>query len=263
MTKYWAIFKIEVASMSAFRAQSFIWMMFDLCMIGGFPFIFVGILNAGGALGQWDRQGIISYYVMTALCTNLIWMHPEVNMSNQIREGKITNFLVKPHSYVAYQFLRECSWKAMRTSFFLPVFLLIFMFTREFFSIPEPSAALRAAALLPGAAAIIFMIGFLVACSAFWIEENSAVLLTFWMLSSTFSGFYIPLDLLPSVLERISEFLPWRYAIYDPIAIAAGRLAEGQFQRVVTGQLLWVLILYCTYRVIWHFGMRRYSAVGR
>lgn len=249
--------------MAAFRVQSFIWMVFDLCMIGGFPFIFVSILNGGGVLGQWNRESIVTYYVMTALCTNLIWMHPEVNMSNQIREGKITNFIVKPHSYLSYQFLREAAWKVMRTSFFLPVFFGIVIFAREFFSVPSSAAAARAAILIPGAALIIFMIGFLVASSAFWIEENTTVLSVFWMLSSIFSGFYIPLDLLPRAFERVSELLPWRYAVYDPIAIAAGRLAGSQFPRVLAGQILWVAILYLSYRVVWHFGIRRYSAVGR
>lgn len=249
--------------MAAFRAQAVIWILFDLFTIGGFPFIFLSILSKGDSLDGWDRPSIVTYYVMIALFTNLIWMHPEVNMSNQIREGKITNFLIKPHSYFLYQFLRESAWKVMRVSFFMPILALITVLTREFISIPSPSAVLHAAVLIPGAIAIIFMIGFLVASSAFWIEENSTVLSVFWMLSSTFSGFYIPLDLLPSVFEQFSKLLPWRYAVYDPIAMLAGRTATMQFSHIFVGQIAWVIILYLLYRFIWYLGLKRYSSVGR
>ena len=263
MKKYWTIFKTEIASMAAFRAASVIWALFDIFLVGAFPFILLNILAHGGSLGTFNPRTIITYYVTAAFFSNFIWTHPETGLSRDIKDGKMSNFVVKPYNVLFATLLHELAWKWARFLVFLPMLILFLALAYRHLAIPSLAQLPYILAILPGAVFIYFLTAFLAGATAFWLEENSAALSIFWIANGLLGGFYLPLALFPRWLNQVTRFLPWRYAVHEPIQAVMQQFTAIDIIRVLFGQAMWIALLYCLYRAVWHFGLKKYSAVGK
>jgi ABC-2 type transport system permease protein len=107
-----------------------------------------------------------------------------------------------------------------------------------------------------------FLIQYMNGLLAFWITQAVAVFDLWFGLWSLFSGYLIPLDLMPSVVQRLAFWLPFRYQLAVPLEIILGRLQGTDMWISLGMQWLWIAIAYSLCRLMWQRGLRRYSAVG-
>jgi ABC-2 type transport system permease protein len=82
-------------------------------------------------------------------------------------------------------------------------------------------------------------------------------------LESVLGGQIFPLDLMPEWLFRISQYLPYYYQMYFPVAIFTGRLNDPA--QVLNGLLIqacWVMVIMAIGQLLWRRGLRLHTAVG-
>ncbi len=78
-----------------------------------------------------------------------------------------------------------------------------------------------------------------------------------------FSGQFVPLQLMPPLVQQIAGYLPFAIAKYIPIQIILGRLTPGRNHARLCGGLVWLVIAaFLLFRWIWREGVKRFSAVG-
>ncbi len=261
MKKYWTIFKIALANTAAYRAHAVIWVLFDILLLGAMPFILLNIYDQQGAIGSLTREQIISYYFTMVIFTNLVWMRGEYEASREIRDGRVSNYLVMPFSYIVARFLHEVAWQIVRSAIFIIPFCIFLIFGHQFLITPSMQSILFSPLILLGSAIILFLIGYIVALTAFWIEENSASLALLYLISALVSGYYLPISLYPSWLLHVTRLLPWQYAVFEPIQMLTSK--SYPVAVLLLQQLCWIGLLYIVYRIVWHFGVKKYSAIGR
>jgi ABC-2 type transport system permease protein len=75
-------------------------------------------------------------------------------------------------------------------------------------------------------------------------------------------GLFVPLDLLPALIQRIAQFLPFQLLIYFPIQLVLGRLAPDAIARNFGLGVVWLAIALLLFRLVWRAGAKRFSAVG-
>ena len=181
----------------------------------------------------------------------------------EIKDGRISQFLVKPMGYIGY---RLCMFFSGRVVFSLaaliPVGLFLALNSGALVSRPNCLHLFLFALSVIGSALNQFLLSFLCATLAFWVLETSTfsfVLLAFERLAG---GLMFPLDILPSTLQKAFAWSPFACQIYTPVQIFIGRLQGLDAVKALGVQFLWIMVLSAMARRAWFCGLRRYAAVG-
>ena len=77
-----------------------------------------------------------------------------------------------------------------------------------------------------------------------------------------FSGQFVPLQLMPRIIQDIAQYLPFQMFRYVPIEIILNRLPVEVILRDYAVGLIWLVIACCLFTWVWREGVKRFSAVG-
>ncbi|HEX7652180.1 MAG TPA: ABC-2 family transporter protein [Verrucomicrobiae bacterium] len=219
--------------------------------------------------GASDRSGfteaqMIFYYLLVAVVDVLTAVNEDDwQIANDIREGNISQFLLKPLDYLSY---RLCLFFAGRLAFMtmacIPLGIFIWCF-REYFMGPASGLAMVLFPIsLVMTALLQFFVSYAMAMLAFWFLEISTFIFIVFAFEYIASGHLFPLDVLPGWLQQVLFLTPFPYQLYLPIGIYMGKLTGPQLWQGLGMQLLWVFLAYGLARYMWARGVRKYSAFG-
>ena len=218
----------------------------------------------GHALSGYTEAQMIFYYIMVAIVDVLTAVNEDDwQIAADIREGNISQFLLKPVDYLWY---RLCLFFSARIAFIsmacIPLAVFIFCF-RGYCVAPASATALAVFPLsLVLTALLQFFISYAMAMLAFWLLEISTFIFILFAFEYLASGHLFPLDVLPPLLNHILFFTPFPYQLYFPISIYMGKVAGLDLWRGLLIQFLWVVLTYAFARFMWRRGVRKYSAFG-
>ncbi|MGD0349537.1 MAG: ABC-2 family transporter protein [Verrucomicrobiota bacterium] len=267
MKKYWHVIGIGIQNNLTYRVNYLTRTLFSFiplfAMLSLWRTIYAGKV-AGSALGGYTQAQMIFYYLLVAVVDVLTAVNEDDwQIAADIREGNISQFLLKPIDYLWY---RLCLFFSGRIAFIsmacVPLAVFIFCF-REYFVAPASGTALIAfpvALLLT--ALLQFFVSYTMAMLAFWMLEISTFIFILFAFEYVASGHLFPLDLLPAALQHVLYFTPFPSMLYTPIGIYMGKIAGADLARGLCVQLGWVLVGYALARFAWRRGIKKYAAFG-
>ncbi len=220
--------------------------------------------GAGQMLSGYTQAEMIFYYMMVAIVDVMTAVNEDDwQIAADIREGNISQFLLKPVDYLWY---RLCLFFSGRIAFIsmacVPLAVFIFCF-RNYFVLPPSAAALAAFVFsLVLTALLQFFLSYAMALLAFWVLEISTFIFILFAFEYLASGHLFPLDMLPPALRHALAFTPFPSMLYIPISIYMGKLTGNGVALGLLTQLFWVLMMYALARFMWRRGIRKYSAFG-
>jgi ABC-2 type transport system permease protein len=124
---------------------------------------------------------------------------------------------------------------------------------------PRLLAAPVALVLAVGVAA---MLSYVAAATAYWWEHAIGQIQLVSIATFAFGGIVVPLDFYPEAFRALSHALPFRAAVYTPIAIASGKLAGADLAFGLAHQVVWLVILTEVARRVEQAGARRVALQG-
>jgi ABC-2 type transport system permease protein len=267
MRKYWHVIGIGIQNNLTYRVNYLTRTLFSLiplfAMLSLWSTIYRG-KEAGSALGGYTQAQMIFYYLLVAVVDVLTAVNEDDwQIAADIREGNISQFLIKPIDYLWY---RLCLFFSGRVAFIsmacVPLAVFIFCF-RQYFVVPASEAALIAFPVsLVLTALLQFFISYTMAMLAFWLLEISTFIFILFAFEFIASGHLFPLDLLPPAVEHALWFTPFPSMLYTPIGIYMGKIAGADLARSLFTQLGWVLVGYALARFAWRRGIKKYAAFG-
>ena len=219
-----------------------------------------GTANSNG----YTESQMIFYYMLVAVVDVLTAVNEDDwQIAADIREGNISQFLLKPVDYLWY---RMCLFFSGRIAFIsmagIPLAIFIFCF-RSYWVAPPNATVLAAFALsLILTALLQFFISYAMAMLAFWMLEISTFIFILFAFEYLASGHLFPLDLLPPLLKHILFFTPFPYQLYFSVSIYMGKVAGMDLWRGLAIQFMWVMLGYGFARFMWKRGIKKYSAFG-
>jgi ABC-2 type transport system permease protein len=77
-----------------------------------------------------------------------------------------------------------------------------------------------------------------------------------------FSGQFVPLTLMPRLIQDIAQYLPFQLLIYFPIQLILGRLSNAQIVQGFAMGGVWLVVSIFLFNLVWRNGVKRFSAVG-
>lgn len=260
--KFLALMRIYIEESLAYRASAFIWMLTDVTHCLVMPLVWLSAYNGREAIAGYQPGEMVTYYVLMAFVTNFIVSHLMWDLSWEIKEGVLSQWLLRPVPVFWMLFARNLSWRAIRMVLFVPVAgvglwyysrlttLSLFHLGWEFWL----STVLGHL--------VSFWVAYALACLAFWLQEVQSVFSLYYVPMLLLSGWVAPIALMPSWLQVVATVMPFRYTTAVPTEIALGKLQGGLLWAQIGVQCLWILLAMSMAWVLWRVGLRRYTGVG-
>jgi ABC-2 type transport system permease protein len=267
MKKYLHVINIGIQNNLTYRFNYLTRTLFSFiplfAMLSLWRTIYAGNSGAGEHSGYTQAQ-MIFYYLLVAVVDVLTAVNEDDwQIAADIRDGNISQFLLKPVDYLWY---RLCLFFSGRIAFIamacVPLAIFIFCF-RSYLVVPASGVALGVFLIsLVLTALLQFFMSYAMAMLAFWLLEISTFIFILFAFEYIASGHMFPLGVLPSAVERILFLTPFPYQMYFPISVYMGKVAGADLWHGLAVQFLWVLLMYALARFMWRRGIKKYSAFG-
>lgn len=221
---------------------------------------FEGNVNIGG----FDLRQTLTYFITLLVLQFFISaFNEDYQISEEIRNGLINQFLLKPINYFMYRFSIFVAARLVSGGLIFIPLLMAMPFLYEYLTYPVDGwrFAIGIPAILLSAL-IQFSIAYCFGMLTFWFLEIQGFVILSMAVETVLGGQIFPLDLLPEWLFRVAQFLPFYYQMYFPCAIFTGRIDYGMAIQGLGLQVLWVLALLALNQFLWRRGLRRHTAVG-
>jgi ABC-2 type transport system permease protein len=256
---YRAFLRREVRLVLAYRAQIMIWIL-----TGVMPLVMLAAwlsLGQGGPVGSFEPRDFIAYYLAAIFVRQMTGVWILWDMDYQIRQGEFSTLLLRPIDPMHHWAVAALGSKWLRFVLLAPTLGLAAYFTGAQYD-THPFTILVFVTAIINAWLLSFLIQYLNGLLAFWITQAVAVFDLWFGLWSIFSGYLIPLELLPNVVQRLAFWLPFRYQLAVPLEIILGRLHGSDLWIGLAMQWVWIAIGFLLCRLLWQRGLKKYSAVG-
>lgn len=216
-------------------------------------------------IGGFTFEQTMSYFLCMVIANYLISaFNEDFQIGEEIRGGTINQFLTKPIDYYTYRLtLFFASRLVTGVVVFIPIVLCLPLLGAY---LPQDVDTWRWIAVVPSlflSAMIQFSIAYCFGLLAFWFLEIQGFVILSLAVETLLSGQIFPLDLMPEKLYTLSQWLPFYYQAYFPVAIVTGRIEDvAAVQQGMLIQLAWVILFLIGGRVLWNQGLKRHTAVG-
>jgi ABC-2 type transport system permease protein len=264
LTKYRHVFLVGLQSNLVYRWNFLIRGFFSLARLA-VVFILWGAAYAGVTqIGGYSVGQTFTYFtVLIALQFMIGAFNEDYQIGEEIRNGLINQFLLKPINYYLYRFTVFLAARAVSGVLVLVPLLAIFPLIRGYLTFPgDPWRLLVGVPALVLGAMIQFTLAYCFGLLAFWFLEIQGFVILSFAAETLLSGQIFPLDLLPPALFQVAQYLPFYYMMYFPAAIITGRLGASAALGGLAVAAAWVALLAVIAWFIWRAGLRKHTAVG-
>jgi ABC-2 type transport system permease protein len=257
------LWQVNWAEQWQYRANLIMYLLYWLVSPIIYLAVWTSIANSKGSVSGLTANDFITYY-MTLLIVDQITSNIVIHtFAYKVQDGSLSGELVRPiHPMLTNALVNNIAFKALTIMGFIPVWtVLFFLFKPDFSSVTLTGILLAIPATILG-----FFVGFLLSAAitslAFWTTRVYSIHEFYYALILLFSGQFVPLVLMPKLIQDIAQYLPFQLLIYFPIQLILGKLSTAQIVQGYVVGVIWLTIAITIFNWIWHNGVKRYSAVG-
>lgn len=263
MKKYFSVFKISIQDALAYRFNFFVHVVTQMFVWLAFVYLWLRIYSEGKTVGGYSLEEMITYFTITSIFKLLINNEIAWDIGDEIREGRISNYLVRPLNYRWYHFFQLLGSQLINSFFVIFIVLAIYFFIGGLFITPvSVSSFLMFLLLVFGSFMINFLISYSIGLATFKFHSPIGLIYGWQVISDLLSGVYMPLSLLPSWFISLSNFLPFQYINYYPIRYYLEKTNSVPWEGLLS-IMFWIAAFFLVGKFIWYLGSKKYEAFGR
>ena len=254
------LFRIGVAETVAYRAEFLVWIL-----TATQPLIMMGLWTRvahEAPFAGYSSADFVAYFLATQIVRLLTGNWIAWQMSEDVQSGAMAMRLLRPiHPFFAYA-ASHLAAIPFRSAIALPIAGVLLL------SSGAPSLShdpLQLALAVPSIALAwftMFASMFALGSLAFFVTQALGFSALYFALYSLFSGYLMPLELLPSWITTLAAWLPFRFMLSAPVELLTRTLDGAQLARLLGGQLAWTVAMIGIALAVWRAGVRRFEAVG-
>ncbi|MDO8503607.1 MAG: ABC-2 family transporter protein [bacterium] len=263
-TKYLEVLKTAWEDNLVYRTNLLLWRLRLIMSLLILYFLWSTVFLSTDKVFGYDRASILTYVLGTSFVRSLVLSSTSSDVAGEIHNGRLTNFLLKPFSYIGYWFTRDLADKILGLVFsILEISIIIWIFKPPIILQRDPGIWLAFSVATILALILFFYLSFLISLMAFWIREIWGLRFLTMTSLEFLSGGMFPLDILPSGFFNLLKFLPFTYLIFFPLKVYLGQVRGPEMFQGISILLLWIGILYFAVKLVWAKGLRVYAGEGR
>lgn len=259
---YVAEARIAIAEQIQYRTANY---MFMLGMVAE-PVVYLVVWSTvaaqqGGSVGGYTAGAFAAYYIVWTLVRNVNIVFTPYGWEWRIREGRLSAQLLHPLFPIVEDLGFFLGWKPVVVLLWLPIAAFLSFVFHPVFS-ATPLAILVFAVSLLGAYLIRSLNQSSLGLITFWTTRVGPIFQLYIAAELLLSGRLVPMALMPDWVQTLANFLPFRWTFGFPIEALVANLSTEQLLGGLAAQLFWIVIGAVLVRVVWHFAIKRYSAVS-
>lgn len=260
---YRRFWQVNWAEQWQYRANLLMYLMYWLVSPIVYLAVWTTVARSQGSVNGLTVNDFTTYYLILLIVDQLtsdITIHI---LAHKIQDGTLSNELVRPvHPILTNILINNIAFKALTFMVLIPIWLvLVALFRPDFSAVTLPNVLLALPAVVIGFGTS-FLLGAAVTSLAFWTTRIYSLNEFYYALIVLFSGQFVPLQLMPDVIQKIAGYLPFQLFIYFPVQIIQGKLTTGVILQNFGLGAVWLAIAFGIFQLVWREGVKRFSAVG-
>jgi ABC-2 type transport system permease protein len=257
------LWQVNWAEQWQYRANLIMYLFYWLVSPIIYLAVWTSIANSKGNVNGLTANDFVTYY-MTLLIVDQITSNIVIHtFAYKVQDGTLSGELIRPiHPMLTNALVNNIAFKALTIMGFIPIWIILFFLYRpDYSSVTLTGILLSIPAMIMG-----FFIDYLLSASitalAFWTTRVYSIHEFYYALLLLFSGQFVPLILMPKLIQVVAQYLPFQMRIYYPIQLILGKLSSAQIiQGYVVGGI-WLIASLIIFNTVWRNGVKRFSAVG-
>lgn len=247
----------------AYRLNFTIWRLRNVLLLLTTYFLWFTLLPSEAQFAGYSQSIMLTYIIGVSFLNAFVFSTRTQSIGDDIVQGDLSSYLVRPLHYFRYYFARDMGDKLMNIFFsFFEVSLIILILHPPLFLQTNPLTLFFFLMSVCLAILLNFYCSVLLSFIGFWSSEVWAPRFIFSILLTFLAGGLFPLNILPFPIYTILTLLPFPYLLYTPMKIYLGQYTLWQILVACGISCLWVFLLYIFTKKIWQKGLRLYSAEG-
>jgi len=204
-------------------------------------YILLAVWTQKPEIGGYDAADAVTYvFLGQGLAASLAIFTGSTELSPRIRTGEVAVDLYRPCDFQGYWLAMDLgrAGAALAQRALPPILIGLLFFPM---SLPVTLLPwLEFAVCFALALLVSFAIRYLVSVSGFWTMDERGVASALIVVSLFFSGFIVPISIMPGWLAGLANALPWSATFQLPINVLIGANPAG-FGSAVARQLAWAV----------------------
>ena len=259
------LWQVNWAEQWQYRANLFMYIFYWLVS----PIIYLAVwtsianANASGNVNGLTANDFITYYMILLICdqiTSNIIIH---TFAYKVQDGTLSGELIKPiHPMLTNALVNDIAFKALNLMILTPIWIVLALLFKPNFASVTISGILLSIPILLLGYAINFLLSSAITSLAFWTTRVYSIHEFYYAMILLFAGQFVPLQLMPALIQNIAKFLPFQLFMYLPIQMIQGKLSSTEIVEGYIAGVVWFVIALVLFRWVWREGVKRYSAVG-
>jgi ABC-2 type transport system permease protein len=258
--KYAAVGRVTLRNHFAYIADFLVRSLFLLLILYIFMQLWRVTFHGEGTptIAGYSFRQMIWYLILTeavtlacpSLCTKI---------EEEVKNGDVGYRLTRPISYIGFHYVSYMSEVAVRFAVNLSIGGVLGVSVLGWPSFGWGGLALFAVAA--GAFTVNYFLNMMLALCAFWVEETRGLEFVYHKLLFTIGGMLMPLEMFPSVLQKVCGWLPFQAVLYFP-AKAAVRFDAAALPGMLALQWMWAAVLAAAVLLIYGKGVKKLNVNG-
>jgi len=257
------LWQVNWAEQWQYRANLIMYLLYWLVSPIIYLAVWTSIAATKGDVNGFTANDFITYY-MTLLIVDQITSNIVIHtFAYKIQDGTLSGELIRPiHPMLTNALVNNIAFKGLTIMGLIPIWIILFfLFKPDFNNLALSGILLAIPAMILG-----FFIGYLLSAAitalAFWTTRIYSLYEFFYALQLLFSGQFVPLTLMPRLIQDVAQYLPFQLLLYFPIQLILGKLSSAQILQGYMAGVVWLVISIALFNWVWRSGVKRYSAVG-
>lgn len=255
------LLKVGFSEAVAYRAEMLVWVLATTM-----PLVMLALWSAvarEAPIGRFGQSEFTAYFLADFIVRQLTGSWASWQLSFEVRSGSLSMRLLRPiHPLIAYA-TEQMAALPMRVVVAIPVAAVgLWLVGAKLLPHSVLGWALWLFALF-GAWLITLLANLAIGCLALFMESSTKVMDVWVALFFVFSGYLIPVELFPTGLRTVTNWLPFRYQIGLPVELLTSGYAHlSDTVPFFLRQWMWVALLLGLTMFIWRKGLKRFGAYG-
>ncbi|MBH47197.1 MAG: hypothetical protein CME71_03400 [Halobacteriovorax sp.] len=260
LNKWFQTMQISWTTLMAYRLN------FALLVLGpALVFYFVKVslwqtlyIDDTTVLQGFNLKEMLHYQSWSLVIVLLAQSSNGVNLSEDIRLGRISKYMVYPFNFWEFHTASFLSFQSLQ--FFIAGICLALLLFLDVLIIENLNYFFIGVlySLLVGL--FWFSVQYFTGLMAFWLDETWTMRAVFQIIVNFLSGAVIPLPFFPEWAQKVLVYTPFPSLTYTPIRIFMGDLS-GLYQGLLT-LFISMLFMIVINTLVWKKGVRLFSAAG-
>lgn len=255
-----ALLRIGVAETVAYRGEFLIWVLTTTQ-----PLVMLGLWTSvarDAPFGDYSSSKFVAYFLATLIVRQLTGNWVAWQMSEEVRSGTMAMRLLRPlHPFFAFA-ASHAAAIPLRSIISLPLAIALLASSGASVLTTDRWQLVALVPSLGFAWLITFAMMFAIGSLAFFLTQTMAIANLYFAMFSLFSGYVMPLALLPGWIKIVAARLPFRFMLSVPVEILTGVHDRAALLGLLAGQAAWAAGMLAIALAIWRLGVRRFESVG-